>query len=158
MSTHHFFESSYGTWTVAVTDETNGVTGSVKFCGLSIEGVPIVDTDHDGLDDNWEMAHFGTLVYGPQDDPDHDGYNNMREQLMGTDPLTPPPFLTDFSRWNSTLARVSWTAAPGTSYSVLAGSNVTNLTPVANLPGTFRESEWFVPYTNTLQFFNVRTP
>lgn len=82
----------------------------------------------------------------------------MREQIMGTDPLTPPPFLADFSRWNSTLARVSWPSAPGTSYSVFAGQNVKSLVAVTNLSGVFRESEWFVPYTNAMQFFNVRTP
>jgi subtilisin family serine protease len=158
MSTHHFFESSHGTWTVAVTDETNGLAGSVQFCGLSMEGVPIADSDHDGLDDNWEMAHFGTLANGPQDDPDHDGYNNMREQLMGTDPMTPPPFVADFSRWNSALARVSWTSAPGTSYSVLSGSDAGNLILATNIAGAFHESEWFVPYTNAMQFFQVRTP
>ena len=52
------------------------------------------DTDHDGLDDGWEVAHG----LGPQDggsinpdhgafgDPDGDKINNLREFLAGTDP------------------------------------------------------------------------
>ncbi|MDB6057506.1 MAG: Peptidase and in kexin sedolisin, partial [Verrucomicrobiales bacterium] len=158
MSTHHFFETSYGTWTVAVTDETNSFTGSVQFCGLSIEGVPILDTDHDGLGDNWEMAHFGTLAYGPQDDPDHDGYNNMREYLMGTDPMQPAPIVVDFSRWNSALARVSWNSTAGTNYNVLAGPAINTLGAVQNLTGAFPETEWFVSYTNAMRFFEVQRP
>jgi len=54
---------------------------------LIVNGVPITDTDHDGLDDNWEMAHFGTLAYGPKDDPDYDGYNNAFEQVLGSNHL-----------------------------------------------------------------------
>ncbi|MGZ5569265.1 MAG: proprotein convertase P-domain-containing protein, partial [Limisphaerales bacterium] len=157
-STHNFFESSYGTWTIKVTDEAAGSTGSVLFCALTIEGVPLIDTDHDGLDDNWELAHFGTLSYGPQDDPDHDGYNNMREQLMGTDPMVSAPIVADFSRWNSSLARVSWTSAAGTNYNVLAGSDVSGLSTVTNIAGAFPETEWFVPYTNAMRFFKVSRP
>jgi subtilisin family serine protease/subtilisin-like proprotein convertase family protein len=156
-STHHFYESSYGTWTINVTDERTGSTGSVQFCALTIEGVPITDSDHDGLDDNWELAHFGTLTYGPKDDPDGDGYNNISEQIMGTDPLAPNrSFTVDFSRWNETLARVSWPSKPGTNYDVLSGANIGSLSVVTNLTGTFPETEWFVPYTNAMQFFQVR--
>src|SRR5947208_14831178 len=75
-STLHFGESSAGTWTVSIGDEEPLNSGSVQFVALSIDGVPITDADRDGLDDNWEMAHFGSLqTYGPQDDPDGDGYN-----------------------------------------------------------------------------------
>src|SRR6185295_1673549 len=44
-STHHFYESSSGTWTVYVSDERADNTGSVQSVSLTIEGVPIVDTD-----------------------------------------------------------------------------------------------------------------
>jgi len=157
-STHHFFESTAGNWTAYFSDEYAGNTGSVQTVSLTVQGVPIIDTDHDGLDDNWEMAHFGTLAYGPLDDPDHDGYNNMREQLIGTDPMSPAPMVVDFSRWNSNLARVSWTSAVSTNYDVLAGSDIANLAVVTNLTGAFSETEWFVPYTNTMRFFEVRRP
>jgi subtilisin-like proprotein convertase family protein len=156
-TTHNFFETSAGTWTAYFADEYIGNTGSVQNVSLIINGVPITDTDHDGLDDNWEIAHFGSLAYGPQDDPDHDGYNNMREQLMGTDPLIPNPIVVNFSPWNSALARVSWNSVAGTNYDVLAGSDLSGLSGITNFVGAFPETEWFVPYTNNMQFFQIRT-
>jgi hypothetical protein len=46
-----------------------------------------VDTDGDGLPDSWEMANFGTLAYGANDDPDRDGYSNLQEYLAGSNPM-----------------------------------------------------------------------
>jgi hypothetical protein len=45
-----------------------------------------LDTDADGLPDAWEMQYFGTLAYGPSDDPDGDGYTNLQEYQAGTNP------------------------------------------------------------------------
>ncbi|MDY6904846.1 MAG: chitobiase/beta-hexosaminidase C-terminal domain-containing protein [Thermodesulfobacteriota bacterium] len=41
----------------------------------------------DTLPNDWEMDHFGTLDYGPNDDPDHDGLPNIKEYTFGTDPM-----------------------------------------------------------------------
>jgi hypothetical protein len=58
----------------------------------------IIDTDYDGLDDNWEKTHFGTadpdivpadLLQTGTDDPDGDGCNNGCEFVRGTDPNNP---------------------------------------------------------------------
>jgi hypothetical protein len=51
-----------------------------------LQGVEITDSDHDGLADAWENSSFGNLNEISKGDPDGDGYNNSREQLMGTDP------------------------------------------------------------------------
>ena len=158
-STLHFGESSAGAWTVAISDEQPSNTGSVQSVALSIDGVPITDTDHDGLDDDWEMAHFGSLASGPLDDPDGDGYCNAREQLMGTDPTAADaPFTLDLSPWDERLARLSWPATTNRTYDVLGGADLgAPLTVLTNLPGRFPELEWFQPYTNLVnQFFRVR--
>ena len=48
------------------------------------------DEDNDGLPDYWERLYFGnTWYYGPLDDPDGDGNNNLAEFADGTDPTNP---------------------------------------------------------------------
>jgi hypothetical protein len=157
-STHHFFESSAGAWTVTVSDEGVGFSGNVLGASLVIQGVPITDTDHDGLDDNWEMAHFGTLAFGPKDDPDHDGYNNAFEQVLNSNPLAPDvPFNVNLSFWNSSLARLSWPGSTNYTYQVWGGTNAAALTLITNVPGTFPETLAFVPYAGiSRQFLRVQ--
>ena len=161
-TTRHFFETTAGVWTVAVSDESIGASGSVLGVDLTISGVAITDSDNDGLDDNWEMMKLGTLAYGPADDPDGDGYSNMREQIMGTHPGAidaPFQFSLDLSVWNERLVRVSWPATTNLSYEIRAATNALSLlSPVTNVTGKFPETEVFLPYTNGVnQFFRVRT-
>ncbi len=63
-------------------------------------GTPAVDTDHDGMPDEWEQLHGFNVTNtadGPQD-ADDDGYTNVEEYLNETDPwvvggepVSPPP-------------------------------------------------------------------
>ncbi len=50
---------------------------------------PPGDSDNDGLDDAWEMENFGHLNNGAQDDTDGDGYSNLQEYILNTDPTIP---------------------------------------------------------------------
>jgi subtilisin-like proprotein convertase family protein/subtilisin family serine protease len=156
-STQHFFESSVGTWSVYFSDEYEGNTGAVQDVTLTIRGTAIVDVDRDGLDDAWERDHFNNLSGGASGDPDQDGYSNMREQLMRTNPrVMDVPFEVDLSRWNPSLARLSWPASTNFVYVVSGGTNVTDRTVITNLPGRFPEVEWFMPYSAVRhQFFRV---
>ncbi|MCP5154788.1 MAG: hypothetical protein H6983_11515 [Ectothiorhodospiraceae bacterium] len=62
------------------------VTGSTRDIFLVRPGA---DTDGDGLADDWEIEHFGTLAARATDDPDEDGSTNADEQGAGTDPTDP---------------------------------------------------------------------
>ena len=159
-STHHFYESSAGAWTVFISDENINNTGSVTGLELAIFGVAIKDADRDGLDDDWEQQHFGNLSAGPRDDPDGDGYSNMQEQILGLNPLAAEtPFNVDIAVWNSNYARVTWPGVTNRNYEVLVGNEP--LAPLAlrtNLPGNFPEVEWFTPTASlTNQFLRVRS-
>jgi YD repeat-containing protein len=44
------------------------------------------DSDSDGLADNWETQHFGSLDYAGADDSDGDGQTNAQEFAAGTNP------------------------------------------------------------------------
>ncbi len=159
-STHHFFESTAGQWTAWFSDEGAGNTGNVQQVTLLLEGVPIQDTDHDGLDDDWEVKYFGNIsTSGPGDDPDRDGYSNAREQIVATDPTAPNqfPFRVDLSPWNDRLARLSWPSSPNFSYEIWAGASAASLELVTTVPGGFPETEWFTPLQDLpARFFQVR--
>jgi len=45
-----------------------------------------IDTDGDGLPDNWELQYFGNLSQGANDDPDGDGITNLQEYQQGRNP------------------------------------------------------------------------
>ena len=161
-STHHFFESTAGAWIVQVSDELSGSAGSVTSVSLILKGVPIRDSDRDGLHDDWEMAKFGTLAYGPLDDPDGDGFSNAREQAIGSHPdqiNSHFPFALDASVWNAQLLRLSWPAAAGRAYELRSGTNPDGaFSTITNVTGRFPDGEVFVPYGSGLQCFRLRAP
>ena len=45
-----------------------------------------MDTDDDGLPDEWEIAMFGSLSQGPDGDYDNDQLTNFQEYQLETDP------------------------------------------------------------------------
>lgn len=158
-SVQHFYESSFGRWTVSISDENDQGTGSVQEVRLTLTGVSLQDSDHDGLEDAWELEHFGTLSRGAADDPDADGYSNAREQVTRTDPNgLDSPLALDLSLWDSRLARLSWPSVTNTVYRVQIGSDSPRpLSLLTNVPGRPGQTEWFVPYTNVLhEFFRVQ--
>ena len=154
-TTHDFYESSVGNWTLAVTDEAPGGTGNIQSAELIVKGVSITDSDADGLDDNWELSNFGSLAYSPKDDSDKDGYNNAREQVLQSNPTAGEPLEVSLSKWTNTRARLGWSGSTNFNYQVWSGTNVASLGLTATVAGQFPETEWFFSYTNAAQFFKV---
>jgi len=160
-STHHFFESSAGTWTVFVTDEAAGVTGSVTHLSLIIRGTEVVDTDRDGLDDTFETTQLAGLQSGPRDDPDGDGSWNALEQALGTRADIKADVVLDLSWWElagTKRTRLTWPGSTNQMFEVLGGTNVSLMNVISNVPAAFLETEWVGPHYNgePAQFFRVR--
>lgn len=159
-SVMHLGESSVGDWLVQIVDEETGNVGVVHEVELFINGVPISDSDADGLDDHWETQHFGNLAQGPQSDPDLDGYNNAREQLMGTLPNAVDPefaFKVDASAFSPSHTRLSWHASTNFQYTIESASTASGAyTALTNPPARFPTSEVFLNATNNAaRFFRV---
>jgi len=52
----------------------------------TVSALSNTDTDYDGLPDSWEIAFFGNLNWGANDDPDGDLLTNLQEFQIGTNP------------------------------------------------------------------------
>ena len=85
-SNQFFYEQAKGKWTVAVSDLVKNFTGALSSVELTVRGTSITDADSDGLDDNWELEYFESLVETALGDPDKDGESNAREQALRTNP------------------------------------------------------------------------
>lgn len=161
-SVQHFYEPSAGLWRVTIADEAASLRGSITELELIVHGVPIADTDADGLDDAWEMAAFGSLAEGPADDPDGDGSTNAREQALRRDPTRPDkPLRLDLASYDGRqLLRLSWPGTEGTEYRLLQAPSAGGpSTEVTRIRGVFPETEAIVPfYSTTNQLFWLAAP
>jgi hypothetical protein len=78
--------------TFTVTDSGN----SSNVIQISILINTLKDQDADQLSDEWELEYFDKISdYGPFDDPDKDGYDNLAEMNLGTDPTNPSSLPTE---------------------------------------------------------------
>ena len=146
-SVKHFYESSVGTWKLAVLDQAADDIGSITSASLIIRGTPILDIDSDGLDDQWERLSLGSLNFGPKADPDSDGMSNAREQVLQSDPKkSNRPLRLEISRWAPTQGRLTWPARDGLRYQLFKRSELTGVTEsLASLEGQFPEGETIIP-------------
>ncbi len=104
--------------------------------------VNMVDTDGDGLSDNWEVNYFGDLNQTATDDFDLDGYSNLDEFLKGLNPivadqldairgfLAQPGNTLNTITWLPVDRAISydlyWSISPGVT--TLSGTKISNVT------------------------------
>jgi Tol biopolymer transport system component len=78
------------------------------------------DVDGDGLDDAWEVAHFGDLSHNGSADSDGDGATDLLEYKAGTDPMDAASSFQVAASVSEATGQwtLSWPATPGRSYRV----------------------------------------
>jgi len=94
----------------------------------------VVDTDFDGLPDEWELANgfdprnSGGLN-GPLGDPDGDGSGNLHEYLAGTDPHDDQDYLQLWVNVSPPYCALSFNTRAGRTYAIEAATDlgVTNV-------------------------------
>lgn len=79
-----------------------------------------IDTDHDGMDDNWERKYFGDLSQDGTGDSDGDGISDLAEFRAGTDPTDPTSAFRGglLNPPASGPVTLQWPARPGYSYKI----------------------------------------
>jgi Tol biopolymer transport system component len=94
------------------------------------------DSDHDGIDDDWEVAYFGDLSRDGQGDFDGDGQTDLQEFRAGTDPTNQGSILRvlTLTRVPSGAVTVIWSSTPGKTYRVEYKDDLQTTTWTA-LPG-----------------------
>ena len=124
-----------------------------------------LDTDDDGIPDWWAIQHFGgPTACNPNLDPDADGFDNLQEYLLGTDPKDATSrFVLEIVPDTNDVVWLSWPAATGRTYTVLSSTNLlegpnafTNF--LENIPADPPFN--LQPVTNTapVVFYRLRTP
>jgi hypothetical protein len=126
------------------------------------------DADGDGLPDDWELAHrldpySSTSDNGALGDPDHDGFNNLKEFLAGTDPLDSRSFLSLVIQRETGGIRLSFLAVAGHSYTIqyretLNSGSWRPLFQVNAVPVTTLVAFPDVPGNNGTRFYRLVTP
>ncbi len=125
-------------------------------------GLPLSDSDRDGLDDIWEQRSFGSLDQGPAQDFDGDGWSNLVEQLRGTDPTrNENQTQLTLSSWSSDVLRLSWNSSPTQVWQVRESAAITGPFTGLNPPqiqGGFPETELMIPgnLSKGTHFFELR--
>lgn len=89
-----YTEGGYYPWNPATPKEINRAPANIgqlkavfalRFDTLP-NPAPLVDIDGDGMDDHWEISHFGDLSQSASADFDGDGLSNLDEFRQGTSP------------------------------------------------------------------------
>lgn len=121
---------------------------------LASSNSTIVDSDGDGMDDNWELANFGNppLAETASGDFDKDGTSNLVEYLLGFDPAS------GSSRFAAARIgeAITWSASSGRVFKVQRSTTLANevsWTDVATVTATGPSATWTDPSPPTGKAF-----
>lgn len=127
---------------------------------LEVTVVRDLDTDADGLPDDWEEFYFHNLTQLATDDFDHDGANELQEYLAGTDPTDATSvFKVTTAQTANQQAELRWPNVPSRHFEVEFSENLTTWQTITN-PALYFPTPQQVIWTETTnaptRFYRVR--
>ena len=122
---------------------------------LSIDGTvvrPNLDSDGDGLPDDWENFYFSSLGLGATNSFLNDGVSNLAKYLAGVDPTDPASgFRLLALRYEEAGAELDFTIAPNRQYQVQWSEDLRQWQSVTNPVLTY-SSSWFAKTGTNLTY------
>lgn len=122
---------------------------------LDIEGEIVrtnLDTDGDGLPDDWENFYFGSLGYGATNDVDGDGVTNLAEYRTASNPVSAPSSFRILSlQHQSDATEVHFTSGPSRRYGIQWSDGLQNWQTVTNPVLTY-SSAWLAKTTTNASY------
>ncbi|MBB5349944.1 alpha-L-fucosidase/regulation of enolase protein 1 (concanavalin A-like superfamily) [Haloferula luteola] len=128
----------------------------VGFNAYVLREVGVADSDDDGIDDAWEISHFGNLDSSGEDDNDHDGTDNLTEFRLGLDPNDAHSRFAAIVAADSTL---EWPSTTGVTFTVqrsttLEGGSWTDIATISGAASTTRFTDPNPPAASA--FYRIR--
>jgi hypothetical protein len=150
----------------AFADDPANWQAAAPTAGQLNQGTLTVDTDHDGLPDEWELANGldpldATNINGALGDPDGDGMTNWQEYLAGTDPLKSQDVLRfDHVSCSNFVCLLQFNTYTGHTYAIerLSALGPTNAWVAFTnfIPGTSGQVTVSDPQATTSQFYRLK--
>lgn len=123
----------------------NTLADPTEYPLLDIEGTVVrtnLDSDNDGLPDDWEQFYFGRLGVGATNSFTGDGVNNLAKYIAGTNPTNSADDFRLLSIQNrSGVNELRFTFAPNRQYSVRWSDDLQHWQTVTNPPLNY-SSAW----------------
>ena len=111
-----------------------------------------IDTDNDGIDDDWERIHFGNLAKDGSADSDGDGDLDSREYLTGSLPNDKNDKFVATLKDEDGELKIQWSGTGGRIYEVQESTNLKTWTTIKTWqpPSSFFNPAWGKNHTETL--------
>ena len=138
------------------------IEGNVGWSPIYTVRLPMVDTDGDQMDDQWERDWFGNLARTGADDYDGDGESDRDEFLAATDPRDPGSVfkVTNISRTMAGVLTLRWNSVPGRRYRVQSKDTLSevNWSDVTNaiVMATSTNSTWSSTQPLAQRFYRLK--